>query len=114
MIKTILTAAAATLMIAPIATAQANDEVKVVVEYSAANVQSNAGIATLVASVETQAREACTVQITGSYLTRVDAVCVQDLVDQALTSLAAKHVEAVDTDANRFARLINENQSSFR
>jgi len=83
MIKSILTAATVIALVSPAASAGTHETIEVVISYDTAQVETSV----VKQSIKEQAREACTLDTTGSRLNRVDTECVTEIVEKALTKI---------------------------
>jgi len=81
MIKSIITATALVVAIAPIANADSREEFDVAINYDRSQLETETGVEAVTRSIEEQAREVCVSLVAGSRMERVDAVCVAEIVE---------------------------------
>lgn len=90
MSKSLLTAMACAVALAPAALAETGDWITVELEYDAAQLSTPEGAADVIDSLETQARRACTRSHAIKPTNRVDEVCADDLTAKGIAAIKAK------------------------
>ena len=108
MIKSMLTAAAIIAVLAPGASADIRENFDVEITYNTATLEANATV--VKRSIVRQARRACAIK-TADRIKRIDAVCVDEIVEAALNKINAKVAQASGVTS---ARLVTKAQTSFQ
>ncbi|KCZ60200.1 UrcA family protein [Hyphomonas chukchiensis] len=104
MLKPIASIMAAAVILSPVAFAEAQTPITVEIEYDKDLVALDSGAPVVMASIESQAKKACTsyVPVFGGYYT--DRSCVDDIVSAAISKINEQQASEGRKTADKFAQ----------